>query len=102
MSSDKCKGCPHYGQPYWSIINPCDNCTREVTYIETFTRWSDPTIEEYKKKIEKLELIINKLEEYLEEKQKIYGINQQGFSWGVCGDALEYLKELKEVVMKDE
>lgn len=49
----------------------------------------------YKLKIDK---IINELEKWLEEKQALYGINQQGFSWGVCGEALDKLKELKEGV----
>ncbi len=26
---NKCKSCQWYGKPYWSIINPCDNCPRE-------------------------------------------------------------------------
>ena len=45
--------------------------------------------------IEKLNNIINELEKYLKEKQTLYGINQQGFSWGVAGDCLDKLKELK-------
>lgn len=40
--------------------------------------------------------IINELEKWLEEKQALYGINQQGFSWGVCGETLDKLKKLKE------
>lgn len=43
---NKCKGCEWYGKPYWSIINPCDNCPRENTNVEIITRWQDPTIEE--------------------------------------------------------
>lgn len=26
---NKCKNCQWYGKPYWSIINPCDNCPNE-------------------------------------------------------------------------
>lgn len=47
-------------------------------------------------KVDELNNIIEELEKYLERQQKLYGINQQRFSWGVCGEALEYLKELKE------
>lgn len=50
---NKCKGCQWYGKPYWSIINPCDNCPRENTNIEIITRWQDPTIEELQKRIDK-------------------------------------------------
>ena len=53
-------------------------------------------IKEQQEEIERLNNIIEELEKWLKEKQTLYGINQQGFSWGVCGDALEYLKELKE------
>ena len=31
---NKCKGCQWYGKPYWSIINPCENCFRENTNKE--------------------------------------------------------------------
>ena len=44
---------------------------------------------------ERLNNIINELEKWLEEKQILYGINYQGFSWGVCGEALDKLQELK-------
>lgn len=50
---NKCKGCQWYGKPYWSIINPCDNCPRENTNIETITRWQDPYIEELQQRINK-------------------------------------------------
>ena len=34
---NKCKGCEWYGKPYWSIINPCDNCPNENDNITTIT-----------------------------------------------------------------
>lgn len=76
---NKCKGCEWYGKPYWSIINPCDNCPRENTNVEIITRWEDPTIEEFKKEIEKLNNIINELEKYLIEEIEDYDkhINSQ-------------------------
>lgn len=49
------------------------------------------------KEIERLNNIINELEKWLKEAQILYGINQQGFSWGVCEDALNKLQELKGV-----
>ena len=52
-------------------------------------------IKEKDKEIERLNNIINELEKWLKEKQILYGINQQGFSWGVCGEALNKLQELK-------
>ena len=48
------------------------------------------------KEIDRLNNIINELEKYLKEKQTLCGINQQGFSWGVAGDCLDKLQELKE------
>ena len=53
-------------------------------------------IDEKDKEIERLNNIINEIEKYLKEKQALYGINQQRFSWGVAGDCLDKLKELKE------
>jgi len=35
--------------------------------IETFTRWQDPTIKEYKKEIERLNNIINEYEKIMKE-----------------------------------
>ena len=52
-------------------------------------------IKHQQEEIERLNNIINELEKWLEEKQILYGINQQGFSWGVCGEALDKLQELK-------
>jgi len=37
----KCKNCQWYGKPYWSIINPCDNCPMEN--VETFVIKQDNT-----------------------------------------------------------
>jgi hypothetical protein len=47
---NKCKGCEWHNKPYWSIINPCEHCTREE--IQTFTRWIDPSIDKMKREIE--------------------------------------------------
>lgn len=44
---------------------------------------------------ERLNNIISEFEKWLKEKQILYGINTQGFSWGVCGEALDKLQELK-------
>lgn len=51
---NKCKGCEWYGKPYWSIINPCENCPREETNVVIITRWTDTTIEEKDKEIKRL------------------------------------------------
>lgn len=82
----KCKNCQWYGKPYWSIINPCDNCPMEN--IEKFTYWVDPTTEELKKENEKLNNIINELEKELELnlKFKVIGVKR----------LKDKLKELKE------
>ena len=64
---NKCKGCEWYGKPYWSIINPCDNCPRENTNVEIFTRWVDPTIEELKNQLQQKENIIKEAREYNEQ-----------------------------------
>jgi len=35
IKPNKCKNCQWYGKPYWSIINPCDNCPNENDYKTT-------------------------------------------------------------------
>ncbi len=73
----------------------------EYTYLYEGSRsfgksYTQHLLNEKDKEIERLNSIINELEKWLEEKQMITGINHQGFSWGVAGDCLDKLKELKE------
>ena len=57
---NKCKNCQWYGKPYWSIINPCDNCPMEN--VETFTSFVDPTIGQLKEENERLNNILDGIE----------------------------------------
>jgi len=92
---NKCKGCQWYGKPYWSIINPCDNCPRENTNVEIITRWQDPTIEKYQKEIDRLNNIINELEKWLKEDLKqVY--RDAGYRNNIINEVLDKLKELKD------
>ena len=99
---NKCKGCEWNGKPYWSIINPCDNCPRENTNIEILTRWQDTTIEEYKKEISRLNNIIEELEKELRKDMEVYicgRSNAKTFRFVekmVKAYYLDKLKELKE------
>ena len=109
----KCKNCQWYGKPYWSIINPCDNCPMEN--VETITHWIDPTIQEKDKEIErlnndikillkendnkekviiKLNNIINELEKYLEDLIDNDCVSIEATE--IYEDTLDKLKELKE------
>ena len=65
-------------------------------WLDYLDRIINSQIKEKDKEIARLNNIINELEKWLEEKQALYEINQQGFSWGVAGDCLDKLKELKE------
>lgn len=76
---NKCKNCQWHNKPYWSIINPCDVCLKENTNIEIITRWQDPTIEEYQREIERLNNIINELENIINK--MIY----DGYTDGLTG-----------------
>ena len=87
--SNKCKNCQWYGKPYWSIINPCDNCPMEN--VETFTQWIDPTIQEKDKKIERLNNIINELEKLIDS----YELGKYDYEIPVF-ILKDKLKELKE------
>lgn len=87
----KCKNCQWYGKPYWSIINPCDNCPMEN--VEIFTRWIDPTIEEYKKEIDRLNGIIEEIEDFTRDEYR--NPSEQDVEWEV-GLILDKIVELKE------
>ncbi len=58
--------------------------------LQKFNRWQDPTIEEYKKEIERLNNIINELERHIKTLvyQDIYGEQ-------IIDSILNKLKELK-------
>jgi hypothetical protein len=50
---DMCEGCEYHNAPYWSIINPCDNCYKkyhgaiQYTYTTTGTPNSRRTCRRY-------------------------------------------------------
>ena len=67
------------------------------TYIKCLNMFGRiPKQWELLKEIERLNNIINELEKWLKEKQILYGINQQGFSWVVCGEALDKGEKYEE------
>jgi hypothetical protein len=80
----KCKGCQWNNKPFWSIVNPCDNCSKEETNVEVFTRWQDPTIEEKDKEIERLK----------EEKESWKRVATKNFN--VAEDYKSIIKEIRE------
>lgn len=88
---NKCKGCKWYGKPYWSIINPCDNCPRENTNVEIITRWEDPAIEELKTQLQQKENIINELEKYINEQMERSDYTRLD----TFNEIYDYLQELK-------
>lgn len=53
-------------------------------------------VSEKDKEIERLNNIINELENYLEDKNEFFKISTMGYSYGVVKDILDKLKELKE------
>ena len=95
---NKCKNCQWYGKPYWSIINPCDNCPMEN--VETFTHWVDPTIEQKDKEIERLNNIIDELEKIIIDAWKIQDaeifMTIHDKQYYTEEDVLNRIKELKE------
>ena len=54
MSEEKCRGCKWYGKPYWSVINPCDNCHRENTTYQLSDKLAKKVID-LQQKVEQLE-----------------------------------------------
>ena len=119
---DKCKNCQWYGKPYWSIINPCDNCSNENDNITTITIGDikliqeclteeeikkamtdksifEITLEEKDKEIENLTNIINKLEKLIQDDHD--ECKNIGDSWEravtiYTKSLLDELKKLKE------
>ena len=92
---NKCKNCQWYGKPYWSIINPCDNCPMEN--VETFTSFVDPTIGQLKEENERLNNIIDKLDKLIEQ----YSKNEYYYKYNgkyLKSEIINDLKELKEGV----
>jgi flagellar biosynthesis chaperone FliJ len=52
-------------------------------------------IQIYEKELKKHDNNWNELKKFLIDLQKLKGINQQGFSWGVCQECLDKIKELE-------
>jgi len=52
-------------------------------------------IQIYEKELKNQDNNWNKLKKFLIDLQKLKGINQQGFSWGVCQECLDKIKELE-------
>ena len=103
MNKYKCKGCKWYNKPFWSIINPCENCPREETNVEIITRWVDPTIEEKDKEIERLN---KELEYYKKEKERLgklfYNRNEENIRLNNIIKELQHKKTLnKKEYMKE-
>ena len=58
---NKCKNCQWYGKPYWSVINPCDNCNREDYYKIMETYYTEDYVKSLLQKIEDNNSDINNL-----------------------------------------
>lgn len=61
----KCKNCQWYGKPYWSVINPCDNCDREDYYKVMESYYTEDYVKSLLQQIDQLTNIIDKLEKKL-------------------------------------
>ena len=72
-----------------------EKANKEIERLKEDNEYLNKVNIELSTKKNRLNNIINELEKWLKEKQILYGINQQGFSWGVCGEALDKLQELK-------
>ena len=96
----KCKNCEWFGKPYWSVINPCDRCPREIenNNIEIITRWQDPALDEKDKEIERLNNIIKKIEKYIDEELEEFEEDDDKVIDEYNMECLkEYIQELKKV-----
>lgn len=62
---NKCKNCQWYGKPYWSIINPCDNCPNENPIQTTITIDREKVFNEF------VENVIDPIEQCQKLQQRI-------------------------------
>ena len=117
---NKCKKCQWHNKPYWSIINPCDNCPNEEinttitidnkkiindfvnnkNYTIIFDYISKPyeeTIIEQDKEIARLNKIIERLKNYNELVYKRYDRKIKEYPIrSIVKHNLEIIEELKE------
>ena len=96
---NKCKNCQWYGKPYWSVINPCDNCNREDYYKVMKSYYTEDYVKFLLQEIERLNNIINELEKYLHGRYNEWISSKNKITReSACEDylILEYMKYLKE------
>ena len=68
----KCKNCQWYGKPYWSVINPCDNCNREDYYKVMESYYTEDYVKSLLQQIQELTNNWNELEEWVESEYNRY------------------------------
>lgn len=73
-----------------------------MSNIQTFTRWIDPTIEEQKKEIDRLNNVITELEKWLEEKQKEYEGTYDYYERSCYLFSKKILDKMNQLKVKDE
>lgn len=88
----KCKNCQWYGKPYWSVINPCDNCEREDYYKAMESYYT----EQYEELIDQLTNNWNELEEWLKDYIALFD-NPDTLEEQTLEDLQEVLDKMKEI-----
>lgn len=92
----KCKNCQWYGKPYWSVINPCDNCDREDYYKAMESYYTEDYVNFLLQQIDQLTNNWNELEEWLEENKKICKEHDNYTGVNFINIVLDKMKEIKE------
>jgi len=73
-----------------------ESCSKEdIEKAMTNKSFFEMALEEKDNKIIKLQSNWNSLREFVIQLQKLKGINQQGFSWGVAQEVLDKMNELE-------
>lgn len=100
----KCKNCQWYGKPYWSIINPCDNCPNENDYKTIITVDGEPLFKEALTEEEIKKAMTDKsiFEIILEEKDKeIERLSKEVDMWNKkYNEQIDIINELEKYIQE--
>lgn len=69
----------------------------EFNYLEQLMQETRSCLYKLQQELQRKDNNWNELKKFLIDLQKLKGINQQGFSWGVCQECLDKIKELEKM-----
>ena len=92
----KCKNCQWYGKPYWSVINPCDNCDREDYYKVMESYYTEDYVKSLLQQIQELTNNWNELRQHIKEYLKEWENSDDERVKGKCDMARDILYDMED------